>query len=358
YSQDNIKAADIIVRTESDYSVLTAEDLFEGEYSYYSYGYTITASKAEQAITSAILNLTSEEKIKVEFILGYEEEDYTALKSLLEQNNYEVVETKILTSQLSEDAKISIIYGPLYDYDEQGINKLKEHMEKGKSIGRNIVYIASPDAGETPNLNNFLKDWGMSVGSGNVFETDVNNLFSNSVYYTICGYSQNEYTENLKNTSIPVAVPIAKPITMIEDAEVASNELLYFSETAGIIPMGAGNDWQPSESDICGPITASCISTKTEADVKSSVCVVSSTLAFDSGLLLRSSLNNSSYFINLFNSISENENNVIIESKSVEYDMLKINTTQALTIGVILAIIVPIALIVAGIFIWIRRKGR
>lgn len=82
----------MIVECGDQYRVLTIDDCFEYDKDYYSqYGtYYVTSSLVEQAVVTAILNVTTEDKVVVDMITGNQEQDSSAIKTLLQNNAYQV----------------------------------------------------------------------------------------------------------------------------------------------------------------------------------------------------------------------------------------------------------------------------
>ena len=78
----------VLVESGKQYKVLTLTDCFEyDEQTYNYYGtYSFTGTKIEQAVVTAILNVTTDDKVVVDMIKGNNEQDYSSLKSLLENN--------------------------------------------------------------------------------------------------------------------------------------------------------------------------------------------------------------------------------------------------------------------------------
>lgn len=364
YSEDNLQTNDIIVKCGDQYKVLTSNDIFNQQMSYQTYSYTVTSSKAEQAITSAILNVSSDEKIKVQFIKGYDEANESTLSNLLKTNNYDVSDLSIFTTDIPDDTKLAIIFAPKRDYDMESIDKLNAFMEKGN---KSIAYIANPEQGAIPNLNSFLAKWGINVGDGTVFESSPNKLFSmNSLFYAITDYASDSsaFVSDISQ-NVPVAMPLSKPITILE-SKVTTYTLLQFSKTSGIYPADADESWTITDDTISGPIPATVISIEQKenssddpTDIsKSRVAVIGSAMAFDSSLLSKSAVNNSSYFLSMFNSICDRESTIIIEAKSIAQQELGLTAAQSIPLGITFVIVLPLLLIAVGLFIWLRRRNK
>lgn len=353
YTKEDLQTNSILVRCGENHTILTATDIFDIESSYQ--GTQITSSQAEQAMSNAIMTVISDRKINVSLISGFDEEDSSALVSLLENNNYEVNTQAILTENINQDAEMVIIYGPKRDYDADAIAKLNTYLENGKN-NKNILYVASPNLNEAPNLNEFLSNYGIKVGDGLVYETNAKNLLTlNSPFYAINEYTQSEYSDLIKNKDIPVSIPYCHPIEVLDDSKVTT--LLQFSETAGIIPSDSDENWTPSNNDNNGPIPAMVIST-TNGEKVSNVVVCGSVLGFDDTFLSRGSLNNSSYFLSLFNKLTDQDPGIQIESKSISNQELGITSYQATIISIVLTLILPLIIITIGIIVWIKRRNK
>lgn len=355
FPNEDLQTNSIIVRCNDKYQILDAYDLFNIESSYY-YGSQITSSKAEQTMTSAIMGVVSDEKTKVTFIKGFDEEDFDSFSSLLKKNNYDVQTVSLLNEQISDDTSIVVIYAPNRDYDNDAIDKLNQFLDlKGKSV----VFVANVVENDIPNLKNFLNNWDVNIGSGTVFETDPKMLLTTqSPFYAIAQYVEGEYTKGIKDTSIPVTIPFSKPIEVLNSENVTT--LIESSSTSGIVPKSVDSNWAPSDSDMRAYIPLVTLTTKTYDDsMSNNVCVIGSMIAFDNTFLSKTSLNNSQYFINLFNKLSDREDATItIESKSIEGDELSINAMQAITIGVIFTFVVPLIIFVIGLIVFIKRRHK
>jgi hypothetical protein len=174
YQGKDHNAGDILVTCGSSVDVLTAEDLFDIQYSYGSYGSSITASKAEQALTSAILNVTSDKKPLIAFITGHNEGDSSGLTSILEKNGYQTSDVSLLTESIPQDTQVAVFVAPENDLTQDEINKLQTYLTNNGSYGKHLIYFASVKQNTLPNLEDWLRTWGLSVDAGAVVETNSN----------------------------------------------------------------------------------------------------------------------------------------------------------------------------------------
>ena len=89
---------------------------------------------------------------------------------------------------------------------------------------------------------------------------------------------------------------------------------------------------------------------------RSSIVVSASVSMLDELCLQNSSLANSEYLLNLFNTLTEREETVAIAPKSLSGKTLGITTGQVTTLGMLLGGILPLAILLTGIGIWLYRR--
>lgn len=350
YENENLTESNIIVKSGDKHKVVTMQDLFDIQRSYY--GSNITGSKAEQEITSAILYVTSEDQIKVVMLKGYGEQDSTAFAEILKKNNFNVVDVSLLTEEIPDDAKLAIVYGPERDYDTSAIGKIEKFLSKGD---KNLVYALNPSQASAPNLNAMFLKYNIKIKEGIVYETNMQNVVS-SIFEPINEYVDEDYKNNVKNADIPVLMPFAKPI------ELTSNEntttLLQFSSTTGVFPKGADKDFD-FKGHISGPIPSAVLSAKkSDEDKTSNVVVISTYGALSQEYLSSNALNNSTYFVNMINKMTQKEDTgFTIESKRLGGEELGVSMATANTIGIIMALVLPVAVLIVGVIVFLKRKN-
>lgn len=351
----------VLVESGKQYKVLTLADCFEyDEQTYNYYGtYSFTGTKIEQAVVTAILNVTTDDKVVVDMIKGNNEQDYSSLKSLLENNAYQVNEVSLATGDFDKDAKVAIMYAPSVDLDEKIVEKLSTWLSNDGKYGRSLIYVPTADMGEMPNLDDFLKEWGMSIDRGYVFETDESTLVSASSPYAFTVSYGDYYKENLKNSKIPVVVSESHAVNITD--ENTAHALLKTTDKAGVLPIDADKSWDYKDAITGNGENVAAEGVMTNEDKKSSrVVVFGSYVMFSDTIMQYNSFNNSAYFMNVVNTIADKEDvGITIESKSIDNTELGITdvATQN-TMLVVFVIVIPIAILVAGFVLWLRRRNR
>ena len=351
----------VLVESGKQYKVLTIADCFEYDEQTYNYygSYSFTGTKIEQAVITAILNVTTNDKVVVDMIKGNNEQDYSSLKTLLENNAYQVNEVSLATGDFDKDAKIAIMYAPSVDLDEKIVEKLSTWLSNDGKYGRSLIYVPTADMGEMPNLDDFLKEWGMSIDRGYVFETDETALVNASSPYAFTVNYGDYYTDNLKNSKIPVVVSESHAVNITD--ENTAHALLKTTDKAGVLPIDADKSWDYKDAITGNGENVAAEGVMTNEDKNSSrVVVFGSYIMFSDTIMKYNSFNNSAYFMNVINTIADKEDvGITIESKSIDNTELGITdvATQN-TMLVVFVIVIPIAILVAGFVLWLRRRNR
>lgn len=351
----------MLVECGNQYKVLELEDCFEYDEQAYAYQGTlqITGSKVEQAVVTSILNVTTDDKVVVDMITGNNEQDYSAIKTLLDNNAYKVNEISLATQDLEEDATIAVLFAPSVDLDEAAVSKLSGWLENDGEYGRTLVYVPTADMPSTPNLDELLNEWGMSVDTGYVFETGGDHLVSNRSPYAFLVDYTNYYKDGLKNPGIPVVVSDAHAINVTD--ENTAHAILNTSSSAGIYPLDAEEGWDYNDAIAGEPICVAAEGVKSNtAEQESKLVVFGSYVMFNSNIMSYNSYNNSAYLMNIMNTVSgKDDTGITIETKSMESTELGVSDVATRSIiMVIFVIIVPIAVIVIGLVFWIRRRNK
>lgn len=350
YPDENLTTNSVIVKSGDKKRVLAVNDIFDISSSYY--GQSITASNAEQALTSAIVYVLSSDQVKVAMLTGYGEQDSSNFENLLKKNNYDVENVSILTGEIPETASLAVIYAPERDLDQSGMSKIEAFLNKGN---KNLMYVANPALAERTNLNKALEKWGVELEDGVVYETSQSKLLlSNNLFYHIADYVDEDYMKGLKNTSIPVSVPFSKEIKVTDTAKTKT--LLECSKTSGTIPSNASKT--PDFTKTTGPIPVTTVSND-GTENSSKVAVVGSYFALEDQFTSLTSLNNSAYFMNMINTMTDKKDDgIVIESKQSKSQEMSINAGQASMLFVLFDIIIPIAIIAVGVVVYRKRKNR
>jgi len=358
----------VIVECGNNSTMLTAYDLFNVQTNYETARPEIVSSKAEQAMSSAILNVTSDERIVVSVIGGHGELSTSAFTNLLAMNNYEIIEQNLTTAlEIDPEATIAIMCAPVRDISEEDAKKLDAFMENSGQYGKMLLYFASTaQATQMPVMDAFLAEWGIKVNPGTIFELNRSNLFALDMHASIPTYSETTLSESVRMRGLPMAIPNARPMEKVfeESGFTSTLTLLEFSPTAGVKPANADSAWTPGQNDVSGPIPAVILAEQRAYDGKSAVPMRSQLLAVSSMEAISEyalgyiNLANADYLLNVLGRFVGRENVMIIQDKTMGGQQLGISGAQIVSIAVVFAIVLPVAVFIFGIVTWMRRRHR
>ncbi|MEE1055850.1 MAG: Gldg family protein [Acutalibacteraceae bacterium] len=359
YPEETLYQGNYIVECGDKYRVLTFDDLFETTTD--TYGSTqVVGLQVEPAVTTAILNVTAENQIKVQFIDGFGDYDAGALKKLLEQNNYDVSSVSTLTQEIDESAEAVVLFTPSVDLDDASVKKIKDFLNNNGNYGKDLIYVANPTEIESPNLEALLEEWGMKIGEGVVAETDPSKLpYSQDYYTSILDYSNTEYTEGLKDSTLSLIGGEIVPVEITN--ENTATTLLQTSTSAKLRLFSTANDENFDFANVePQQYNAAAVGTKTSGDETSSnVIVFGSNLVFNSYAIKLPTYNNGSYIVNMFNKLTDNtDEGITIDGKDLEEPSLGITTDQINLWTIVCMGVIPVIIIIVAIVIWVRRRNR
>lgn len=360
----SLNASSIVVASGTKSTDLTPYDLYNIETNQYYGNTVITSSKAEQAMTSAILRVTSAKLTKVSMLSGHNESPLNGFESLLKLNNYEIIEQNLVTEEIDSSATFAVISSPLHDFSDDELKKLDKFLSNDGKLGRTLLYFAAVDQPSLPKLEAFLADWGIGVGTGAVFESSSNRILNMNMLMPIVDYTEDVYSKPAQTSGLVTLVPYARPLSALfnEKGRVTVTSPLMFSQTSGVIPEDAAESWQPGDADINGPIPALIVAQSLDYAgmdrVVSNVVACGSLLAVEDSYLAATSIGNSQYFLSLINTLSNREDIISIQSKTIGGNELGIQSQQIISIGLLFMIILPLAILIFGIVVWLRRRHR
>lgn len=366
--------------TSSDY--LSPKYYFDGseigatEYSYYyQMGLGNTGrlnmefyAAAESSLLTSIMIVTNENPVRVAYIDG----DYScsvpsALNSLLEANAYTIEPVKLTTAEkIDPEIDFLVIFAPLYDFSNDDINKIDVWLDNGGQYGKNLLYTAAAtvDTKDLPNLTSYLKDWGLSLESGYVYQTNTDYGSVQYPTYQKLEIKESEYSEGIDTVTKTTQGDGLKPITLLFDEKSNYKTAAIVSSYSGaVIAPFDMEDFDPTKAEKSGAFTVVAESNKSRYEgvepFRSRVFVVSSHFMLDQSFLQGSSVNNADLFLNIFNiACGKEEVEISVTPKSFTQDTFEITGTQAKTITVIFAVVVPLVVIAVGVVVIIRRKRR
>lgn len=356
-----LSEGDVIVSCGDRVKQVSMTSLFN--YAYTASGsLTVESSRVEEAVTGAILYVLSSRQVRIGVLTGNGQQEMASFTALLVNNNYVLESAVTATGDLSVYDAL-LLLAPQTDLSEDDVRKLEAYLYNDGAYGRTLFYAASMTQTALPNLETFLSEWGVAVGDGAVFETKADRTYQYQPYYPVADYTSETWRDMLIDSSTPLLMPLSRPLEVLFTAKDGqyTETLLSFGESAGVRPSDAGADFTADDAAQWGPIPAMVLAShrvyENGAAAKQSHIVVTGSASMLEELCLQnSSLSNSSYLLNLFNTLTDREETVTIAPKSLSGKTLGITTAQVTTLGTVLGGVIPLAILSAGIGVWLYRR--
>jgi hypothetical protein len=324
------------------------------------------SSTAEQVMTAAILNVTSDEQIRASVLGGYNQGDFSAFLHLLEMNNYVIVHENLMTiPEVDPDADIVFLVTPARDITEQDLRKLDSFLLNNNNYGKTLFYVAcatQTPMSQMPNLSAWLAEWGIAIHDSVLFETNPNYRSPFDPFLFFVDYSANEaaleYSSGIqeRDSDLRAASVYSRPILILFSERSARivNPLLQTSPDSGFLI--AENQSAP------GPHPVLTLSTELRwqglVPMRSHVLTSASYASFDRDFLGEVNFSNSEYFLNLLNSLAGREDTVRIQDKTFSIATMQMTLAQARALNIVSMYVLPVALLALGVVLWLRRRHR
>lgn len=362
YADAELSAGDVLVVGDNGrYRSLTSSDLFRTEYDYTTYQVSAVYSLAEQSVDGALEYIEGKNPVHAVVTEGHQESDISSITTNFEVSNYEFETANLTMSDLSADYDLVIIASPTVDFTEEEIAKLDSFLDNGGELGKSVIYLGSATQPALPNLEAFLAKWGIQMEDGAVYEMNTQMVASASgqvnPFILYAFPSTSEYASSI-DTSLPLLVPYIKPMTAVspEDTSTMSTvSIAKTSETCVRVPSDINETWQPNEEDQ-QTYEIAMAGVKQNGDVKSQV------IAFSSLQMLayydQPTLSNGDLVTAVWNTAADKADSLQLTLKSLTASSLGMTISKAYLLTGIFVLALPLATIIVGLVIWLRRRHR
>jgi ABC-type uncharacterized transport system involved in gliding motility auxiliary subunit len=329
----------------------------------------------EQKLTNAMLKVTSTEPKTVYFLTRHGERDialeteegFSRIKTRLESQNYIIKPLDLIASPaVPDDAATIIIAAPQKDLFDAEITALTDYLNKGGSL----LVMLDPGT-EVSKLVAMLKRIGIAMPGDVVIDRDSKVLGGDYLLPVASSYLKHPITKDLTVLSF---YPYARSVVIDEAAAKDAGWSLGYLVNTGtnswaemdLSALRAGKAEFNKGVDIAGPVAVAVEGTKeiaagsetTEQPKEARIVVFgsSSFVANSYYLMAESNAANVDIFLNSANWLAGNENLISIHTKERTATPLFLTGYQGLLIFLVCVVLVPLAVLGVGIFIYFRRK--
>ncbi len=374
YGTDNLEYGGIIVSTDKAdgtkrYKKLGFSDIYslEEDETYAAYGMTmsnITGNNIETALTSAVAYVLSDVDVTVGLLTGHSSSDLTEdYKTLLKNNNYKVkVMEDSVIAKIPETYDIIVIPAPSKDFVETELNVIAEFLENGGKLGKGLMVFADASAPYLNNLYSFLNEWGIAISDGILYETSNYHLPDDpTTLYSADGGDVPEVADTalcITGSNVPM-----KP-AFDEKGTRSTIAVTGTMDTSVIAPKGVSSEWAGSAEAEKGTFNTVIESTQVayedQKELSSKVAVFSSPFFLTSDYNESPNCSNKDFALAMVDRAAGAEDTGIsFISKNVTSESFYDSVTEgsANAMRIIFMFILPLAVIAAGVVVFIKRRN-
>lgn len=358
----------IVVKTADKEKTIGIDDLYTYDYSTYQ-----QIDVTEEAITNAIVEITLEEKPHIYVLSGKTyystEQALSNIIGQLKEDSNEVDYLDILTTgSIPENCDCLMITTLAKDLDEIERDKILEYIQNGGKIimltSQNLFDI------ETPNFNQVLAQYGITIGFGAIFEQDANKMLQapELVITDVNASYMNKIDMNIQMCLVDAGkIQFADEEKLSElgieyETIAQTGEKSFVRTNFDINSYSRTEQDAQEESSIVGALV-----TKKIADDKNSELIIFSNEICASNMAVQVSNQYSMYAYTLYNNedvilnsishLTERTDTITIR-KTSEEEQYTVNDQEDRIIKIII-FTVPALVIVTGIVVWqVRRRKK
>lgn len=375
YSSYSISYGDMIVTSSAGgkerVKVLTFDDIYvtssSGSSSYYQ-SYTLSANKLETALTSAIAYVTSADSKKVAVLSGHSQNNYTdAYMQLLDANNYDITEIpdKLITS-ISNEYDAIIISAPSIDFIGDELDVIGAFLENGGKMGKGLIFFADATCPALPNFYSFLKQWGIEVSEGMLFETESTNHIENEPSTMGLYPAELEDDDIIEDINMAIANYIV-PMKVCETASVqrSSTALMQTLDSTVVAPIGSASTWADYTDEDKKQFDCVIQAVETDYDSENNK-LTSYIMAFASVEFVQSTwasysdLSNQDIVMACTDRAAHvGDTSMTFTSKVITNESFstEVNASNTKLVAIIFMLVIPVVVIAAGIVVFVRRRN-
>ena len=327
-----------------------------------SAGHTVrVTSPSEVELTGALIRVTQDRQKQVLFLEGHgepslEDRERTGLsvaKDILLKQGYNVGTLSLLKeAAVPDQTAILVVAGPRRPVTTEEQERIHTYVEKGG----HLLLLIDPDT--QAGLNPLLTQWGLGVGPGFLVDLQDRLAQGDLTSLLVRTFTEHEITQDL---SAAVLFPLARHITFDEQTGKAWD----------YVPLArtSPNSWAETDikgrvvnldekEDIKGPLPmAAAISPKVppeEGKPRPAVVVIgNSTFATNAFMNFPG---NSDFFLHTAAWLAEERNMMSLVPKDSALRPFTPNPLQERALLYLQVILLPVAMFVAGILVWRKRR--
>jgi ABC-2 type transport system permease protein len=361
-SNQGLAPGSIVVASGKKFKTIGVYDMYNYDTSNPNRQPQLTSLSVEQRVTSAVQFVTAARNVTL-FVLqdhGEQTLDSLGLAAAVGNENYAVKSLSLLTEKaVPADADILLVLAPKTDITGQDADKIRAFLDQG---GRAVILVdllAKDKA--LPNLAGLLQSYGVEVRSAVVVEGDPNKIAAQNPLYVIPNLEYHDILSPLRTNNYAIVMPGPQAIQTLElkKRSLKVEALLTSSSRSwGKTSIANAKTISKENGDLAGPFTLAVAITDPAPDPakKDTKLIVVGNIQFLSQALTMQVPGNGDFFMNSLDWLREQKQSISIRPKNLLQMRLSLTNLQALLFSGLVVIVLPLLILGAGFFVWMRRR--
>ena len=313
----------------------------------------------EQRLTSAILYVSGADMPVAYQLDGHGEASINhAATKQMELENFVLESLNLLgMDEVPEDADLLIINGPQRDLSAEELTVIQDYLENnGKAIFMMDLLIS-----DLPNFQTLFNTYGIQMSNALVIEGEQGRYIGGNPLYVLPQFGSHEIVNPIKSNSMPLIMPGVQGIEVSDNTRntLTIEPLLTTSDQAyGRSADSEGTSMEKQEGDLSGPFSLAVAIEDRVYNLSANETYTARMVVIGSSSFLNTGLEGgSNLFMNSLNWVFEREESISIRPKSLGIQPLTITQTQLQIYGALAMIIIPLACLISGLVVWLRRRN-
>ncbi|MBQ7543245.1 MAG: GldG family protein [Clostridia bacterium] len=329
-------------------------------YAYYGQQVSPDEFSGEREITGALDYVTKDVLPKIYTLTGHGEYDLASeVESAIAAENIELNELDLMLKKtVPEDCACLLLLSPDTDITDTEKDAVLEYFGKGGSL---LVSSMVPAAlkGKTPNFDALLSEIGVENGDGFVIEGDTSSFYSYP-NYLVPTLESHEITDPIINGKYHVYYPIVREMSVSKSLRgtLDVTVLMHTSDTAFSRTDTENSSAEKAPDDQDGPFNVAFAVTETVGDQTAHAVVFATPYFMDA--TYAGYAGNINLLLNSLKWMCDLEQtDSVVETKSLnDTGRLEINDSHLFLWGALLIVLLPLAVLVWGIVVFVKRRKR
>jgi len=317
----------------------------------------------EQAVTTAILKVTSQQVKTVCFVSGHGERSivddgatgYSQADEGLKKENYDTKTINLAsTNGVPSDCSVVVIAGPTQAFFPQETDMVSRYLDGGGKALIEVDPITS-DKQVEPKLDSIFDKWNIKVGDNVVIDVSGMGRLLNAgpAIPLVISYGDSPITKGLDGTM--TFFPLARTVSIADKSKLTPQdvEILMTSPQSFTTPKLEHEVKYDPKTDTRGPLSLGVEGSDPDGKNARLVVIGDSDFATNQAI---GSTSNGDLFFNTIDWLAQDENLISIRPKSPTNRRIVLTEGQSVGLQWFELFLLPGFVIILGIAVWWRRR--